>query len=310
MLNGIHDAVIIYNPAAGGRRAQRRRLLEAACEVLSRAGIRAELQPTQSPGDATTLARRAVAERRQLVIVSGGDGTVNEAVNGLAGSAVPMALLPSGTANVLGKELKLPSNIPRAAATIAASRTRRIALGQVVSDAAPLEKRYFICLGGAGTDGYMIQSVHAHTKMRLGILAYWLAGVKMLFTYGFPFFRVQSSELELEATLLVIGRTRSYGAPVEITTRASLFDDGFEVMASTVNKRYRLFTDLPALVGGRLRETKDIYFWKTKSVRIEPIVGQAHVYPQVDGEIIGPLPLEFHIVPDALTLVVPEGFKG
>ena len=129
MLSGIRDAVLIYNPLAGGGHRRREQHIEEARRILAAAGIDAEPQPTQSPGAATELARRAVERRRQLVIVCGGDGTVNEAVNGLAGSQVPLAVLPAGTANVLAKELGIPRNIPRAAALIPRSSLRRIALG-------------------------------------------------------------------------------------------------------------------------------------------------------------------------------------
>ncbi|MBI3405506.1 MAG: NAD(+)/NADH kinase, partial [Acidobacteria bacterium] len=259
---------------------------------------------------ATRLAKSAVEHTRQLVIVSGGDGTVNEVVNGLAGSAVPMALLPSGTANVLAKELALPWNIPQAAAQLKNARLQRIALGSVTSDATPTSHRYFINVAGAGPDGHMIQSVNVATKKRFGILAYYVSGVQMFFTYRFPIFQVKSAELDLEAKLLIIGRTKAYATPMRITTRASLLQDSFEVMASIYTSRWRMMRDFPALVRERLREVKGIYFWKTNFLRIEPIAGQPHVYAQVDGEIVEPMPMEFRVVPDMLTLALPEDFRG
>jgi len=96
----IRDAVLIVNPNAG--RGRRTPQLDEARHIFRNAGIETELQETTAPGEATSLARRAVERSRQLVVVCGGDGTVNEVVNGLAGSQVPLAVLPAGTANVVG----------------------------------------------------------------------------------------------------------------------------------------------------------------------------------------------------------------
>jgi diacylglycerol kinase family enzyme len=92
---------------------------------------------------------------------------------------------------------------------------------------------------------------------------------------------------------------------VKITTKASLFEDCFEVLAATTQKRWRYVTDFPRLLCGWHRTIADNFFWKTTTVRCEPING-SEVWAQVDGEPIGRLPVEFRIVPDALTLVLPS----
>ncbi|MGH9704302.1 MAG: diacylglycerol/lipid kinase family protein, partial [Candidatus Acidiferrales bacterium] len=129
MPRGISHALLIYNTASGRRRGERLAEVEAASVVLKEAGILAQLAPTTGRGSATELARQAAADGRQLVIVCGGDGTINEVVNGLAGSQLPMALLPAGTANILAKELGIPWDIVSAAKMIPGSEPQRIALG-------------------------------------------------------------------------------------------------------------------------------------------------------------------------------------
>src|SRR5262245_2356662 len=108
----IQNALLIHNPNAGNGGQGRRGLLDQARRIFASVGIQTDLAETKKAGDATEMAQRANAEGRQLVIACGGDGTVNEVVNGLAanqnGHRVPMALLPGGTANVLAKELDLP----------------------------------------------------------------------------------------------------------------------------------------------------------------------------------------------------------
>ena len=110
MLPNLRNALLIHNPNAGNGGRGRRRMLDEARRIFALSGIEAELQETRGPGDATAMAERATREGRHLVIACGGDGTLNEVVNGLAneqnGHRVPMALLPGGTANVLAKELK------------------------------------------------------------------------------------------------------------------------------------------------------------------------------------------------------------
>ena len=105
MPDGIKDALLIYNPASGGRRHRRFEEIERAARLLKDAGIATELAPTAAPRAAQAMAAKAVEQRRGMVIACGGDGTINEVINGLAGSRVPMALLPAGTANILAKNL-------------------------------------------------------------------------------------------------------------------------------------------------------------------------------------------------------------
>ena len=311
MLNGIQNALLIYNLASGRRRDRRFAEIEEAARILNNAGIRTELAPTTGRGTATGIARHAVAQNRDLVITCGGDGTLNEVINGMAGSNVPMALLPAGTANILAKELGIPWDIPAAARLIPTSTTRRIALGAVMN-ATPNGDidsshgcRYFLCVAGAGPDGAMVNAIDPELKDRTGIVAYWAEGVRQLVKYRFPKMSINWPDAaNLNATLIVVGRTANYGGPFKITTGASLFEDNFEIVAYTTGSRLRYLAALPALWLGQLRRMQGIFAWKAREVTCLPTNGQT-VYAQVDGEPVGTLPLHFRVVPDALTLVVP-----
>ena len=305
----LSPAALIYNPAAGGGRLRRHRL-EDARAILARAGIETALRPTSAPGHATELARQCVSEGCRLVIVSGGDGTINEVVNGLAGSDTALAVLPCGTANVLAKELHIPWDVRRAAELVPRSLPRRIALGLASPLDASRDARYFLCLGGAGPDGAMVYSVSLGAKQKIGVLAYWWEGFRQLVRYSFPHFRIASGERELLASLVVVGRTRNYGGPFEITTGASLFEDSFEVLALTTRSPLAYLAMLPRLWLGRLRGRADVHVWKTGVLRCEAVAENgrppAPIYAQVDGEPAGRLGVEFRIVPSALTLLVPQ----
>lgn len=314
MPEGIHDALLIYNPTSGGRRHRRFLEIEQAVRILKDAGITTEIAATTAAGSAQGIARQAVEQRRGMVIACGGDGTVNEIINGLAGSAVPMALLPAGTANILAKELRIPWDIPHAARLIHDGVIRRVALGLATSlngnhsADMPSGGRYFVSVGGAGPDGAIVNAVNGELKKRAGVLAYWAEGLRQLVSYDFPEMRVRSDGQEHRASILVVGRTVNYGGPFKITTGANLFEDSFEFLTNSTRSRLRYLVCLPALWLGKLRSMEGIAAWKDTEVICESANG-AVVYAQVDGEPIGPLPLAFRIVPDALSLVTPANLK-
>src|SRR6266481_7537550 len=198
MLPNLRNALLIHNPNAGYGGSGRRRKLDEARRILALGGIQADLQETRAPGEATAMAHRASVEGRQLVIACGGDGTLNEIVNGLAaqknGHRVPLALLPGGTANILAKELALPWDIPSAAEKLVRGTVKEIALGLATPLEQPEKKKYFLSVGGAGPDGMIVYGIDLDLKARLGILAYWWQGARQLFSYNFPRFRVTTNE--------------------------------------------------------------------------------------------------------------------
>lgn len=310
----IRNAVIIYNPTSGRKRSRRLHAIEEAARILRTAGIKTQLLPTTCAGSATELARNAAQNGCGMLVVCGGDGTINEVVNGIAGTDAPLAVLPAGTANILAKELGIPWNIPAAARLIARGKLARIALGltrwratEKQGPSVPTE-RYFLCVGGAGPDGAIVHGIDLAHKSRFGILAYWFEGLRQFFTYPFPLFTVESPEKTLNASLIVVGRTKYYGGPFRITVGASLFEDQFEVVAYTRRSRFGVLSCLPAIWLGRLHRVKGIEVWKTARFACQPL-GDAEIFSQLDGEPASALPVEFSIVPNALTLVFPEGFS-
>src|ERR1700758_4264533 len=308
-----NNALLIHNPNAGSGGNARRRLIDEARQFLSEHGIQAELAETTGPGHATEIAQKATRDGRELVIACGGDGTLNEVVNGLAtaqnGHRVPLALLPGGTANILAKELDLPWDIPRAAQRLVEGEVREIALGLATHLERPERKRFFLSVSGAGPDGMIVYSVDLGLKARVGILAYWWQGAREVLRYTFPRFRVCTGGRQLEATLVIVGRTKNFGGPFKITDQADLFEDQVEVMALTTQSGFRYLSYLPTLWMGNLRKEQDVHFWKAESLICEPLDANP-VYAQVDGEPLSRLPVEFSIVPHALKLLVPRRKVG
>ncbi len=310
MPHEIKDALLIYNPTSGRKRHSRFAEIEQAVRLLKDAGITTELAATTGPGTASKIARLAVGQRRGMVITCGGDGTINEVVNGLAHSQVPMALLPAGTANILAKELGIPWDIPHAARLIPGGSIRRIALGMALpangnhSTAISRDGRYFLSVAGAGPDGAIVNCVNEGLKKSAGVFAYWVEGFRQLFRYGFPEMRIRSAGKERQATIIVAGRTAHYGGPFKITTEASLFEDSFEFLTNSKHSRLSYLACLPAIWMGTLRNRDGIETWKATEVICESASSEP-VYAQVDGEPVGPLPMIFRIVPDAISIVTP-----
>ena len=308
MVAGLQNALLIHNPNAGNGGAGRRRLLDRARHIFATRGIDADLAETTGPGHATEIAARAAAENRGLVIVCGGDGTLNEIVNGLAapqnGHRVPLALLPGGTANILAKELHLPWDITQAAEKLAHGTVKEIALGLATPLEQPEKKKYFLSVAGAGPDGMIVYSVSLGLKSRVGILAYWWEGAREVFRYKFPCFRITSGERKTDASLVIVGRTQNYGGPFKITTEASLFEDSFEILTLSTQSGLRYLSYLPMLYFGKLRGTAGVEFFKSDSLVCEPLDSNP-VHAQIDGEPLARLPVQFRIIPRALRLLVP-----
>src|SRR5216683_2610384 len=309
MTTNLRNALLIHNPNAGNGGKGRRGTLDAARHIFAAGGIQSELAETTGPGHAAEIAHRAAAEGRGLVIACGGDGTLNEIINGLAahqnGHRVPLALLPGGTANILAKELDLPWDIPSAAEKLVRGTVKEIALGLATPLEQPEKKKYFLSVGGAGPDGMIVYSLDLDLKARIGMLAYWWQGARQVFRYKFPHFRIVTGGQKLDVSLVVVGRTKHYGGPFRITDEADLYADQFEFMGLTTRSGFRYLSYLPTLWLGKLRGTEGVHYWKASSTVCEPLDARP-VYAQIDGEPLARLPVEFKIVPRALQLLVPR----
>lgn len=293
------NAALIHNPLAGRLRWRRARELDRAVELLSAYGMDVARFPTTGPGSATELARQQLAAGRDLIIVCGGDGTINEVVNGMAGSPVPLALLPAGTGNALATALGLPWSIWRAAEYIPRGVVRRIALGRAGS-------RYFVSLAGAGADGHLFHRMNEVGQVRFKFIRYVLEAYREPWLYDFPWLDVQVGGEVIPATQLVLGRLEYYAFPV--TPRANLFGDDFVVLLVTERHRLRSFFYSFAVLLRALHLFPEIRYLRAQRVRA--VSHDARVYVHTDGEAAGELPLDFVIVPEALSLLVPESSGG
>lgn len=292
---------LISNPNAG--RGGRRRAAEVArfCELLRARDIEVEVMQTSAAGDATRLAAEAAREGIREVIVSGGDGTINEALQGLVGTHVRLGIWPAGTANVLARELKLPFDAQGAAKVVARGATRRIYAGSATDERSGA-RRYFFLMAGIGLDASVVERVSARLKRRVGEGAFWVSGLAHLVRWQPVPFQVEIEGETYPATFAAFGRAAHYGGDISVTPRARLDEPAFEICLVNSHSRLRFLSLLThALRSNGVRsEMPGVRYVRATRARA---TGAARM--QVDGELTGQLPVSFEIVPTPVEVIAP-----
>jgi YegS/Rv2252/BmrU family lipid kinase len=302
-------AKLIVNPTAGPWDI--RRELPAVLKHLETHGWQASLHHTTERGEATSLARAACDEGLDAVFVAGGDGTINEVINGLAESQVSLGVLPGGTGNVWAKELGLPTRSPLhwlplrdSVRALVPGTTRRIDLGRT-------NGRYFLQWTGLGLDAEVSYAMEPRTRgqRRLGALAYIVAGFYTAANMAGVRSRIWIDEdlVYRRSILIVISNSQLYGGMVRIATDAQL-DDGLldvNVFAGTGFASV-MRTALGVLTGLHVRDPRHTLF-QGRTIRIE--TGKPMAI-HVDGEPLGQTPLECEVIPRALTVMLPRQHRA
>ncbi len=291
--------LIIYNPTAGNRR---RRKLEAALSTLRSKGVSVELAETTGPGDSEVMARD-VSDDVSMVVVAGGDGTINGAVNGLmtraaAGRPVPpFGVLPLGTANVLAGELGLPARPEAAASVLASGQTARINLGRA-------NGRYFSIMAGVGFDARVVERIDPAVKRLLGKGAYVLETLRELLELAPAKFRVMADDSPLDASAVVIASGHYYAGRFVLAPEASLVGRKLQICVFQKSGRWAVIRYLVAMALGILPRLKDYQIIPAEAATV---TGAEGTPVQGDGDILAQLPLRAEIVPRALEVIVPDG---
>ena len=269
-------------------------------------GAEVEIAATDGPRSAGAMAGRAIAGGSDLIVVAGGDGTINEATEGITGSDVPLGILPAGTANVLACEMRVSKNLGKEAAALLHYPAQRISSGRVFSrDEAP---RQFLLMAGAGLDASIVYSLNYSLKRQLGKVAYWLAGFSQ-FGRTFPEFDVRVGTQEHRASFALISKVRNYGGDLEIARQVTLLDDEFEVVLFHGKQSWRYVKYLAGVALRRHAGMKGVTVLRARELELAH-AGDDRVYLQVDGEFAGQLPARVEIVPSSLNLLVPPGYAS
>ena len=288
--------MVIHNPHASG--GGYRRDLPLILDALRGLGYEVEERETEAVGHATALSREAVGEGFNVVCAIGGDGTVNEVLNGLVGSDVPLAIIPTGTVNVLAMELGIPLDPPDAVRLLEAGNITSIDLG-LAND------RYFGLMAGVGMDAAVVASPHPTMKRAFKEAAFALQGVAHVIGSNDPRLRVVAEERTVEGYFVVFGNSPNYAGAFGITPLADMRDGLLDVCVLKDKSFFSTATFWSAaLLSAHMKHPKVEYF-RTEHATVTCLDESREVPVQVDGEAAGRLPLSCGIVPRALLVVVP-----
>ncbi|NLI67557.1 MAG: diacylglycerol kinase [Bacilli bacterium] len=293
-------ARIIYNPTAG--REQFRKELPYVLERLEEAGYETSAHATKGDGDATRAAEIAVERKYDLVVIAGGDGTLNEAISGIAEKDYKpkVGIIPAGTTNDFARALGIPKDVKKAVDIILEENEQALDIGKV-------NGKYFVNIAGGGDLTELTYDVPIKMKAALGQLAYYVKGIEML-----PSLRPVSVTIEYddnvysgEIMLFLVANTNSVGGFEKLAPDALVDDGYFDLLIlekTSLPEFIRLAT--AALRGNHLEDDKIIYA-QAKRIKITP---DEKMLLNIDGEYGGELPGEIINLKQHITFFVSRKF--
>lgn len=293
-------AYLIYNPKAGQIWSAFQP--EIVCKYLSQHGWQVTPCPTDYAGHGSDLARQAVKDGQDIVIAAGGDGTINEVIQGLAQTNTKLGILPAGTTNVLARELKIPLTFQEALTSLPTATPFQVDLGKV-------NHRFFMLMAGIGYDAEVVRDINPQLKALTGKSAVVTSGVLNLFHHK-PF-KVKIRCIDAQGKKHVLRRSvmqifvfnaATYATDFKIAAEAQMNDGVLELLIFKSRRFQDTFKSLLALLLRRHREWTDLEQLAIGSVHIS---SKKPAPLQIDGDTIGTTPINIVVVPHALTLLRP-----
>lgn len=289
----VRRVTVIFNPTSGRRR---RRRLAAVLKALESAGCAVTLRETTKRGDAEAFAREASCATCDRLVAAGGDGTINEVINGLSDAALPLALVPLGTANVLAAEIGLSTRTADIVRAILHGTPRPVFLGRA-------NARKFAMMAGVGFDALAVTRVDLAIKRRTGKFAYVLAGLIQLARQKPTLYDVEIDGKSYRAASAIVAKGHFYAGRYICAPAARLDRPQFEICLFTRPGRWNVLRYALALALNRLGRLPDVTVVPGHRVHITGLAGDP---VQSDGDIIALLPVEMEIVEKGLLLAMPQ----
>ena len=286
----MNKTLVILNPAARSDKASRLR------ERIALLSGGAPMRLTSEAGDARDIAAEAVREGFEVIIAAGGDGTLNEVVNGIGGAPVRLGILPVGTMNVFATELGIPQgNLERAWSIIEQ--------GNVVEvDLPKANDTHFIQLAGVGLDAEVVRKTTADSKKALGPLSYLLTLVQVAAHKPSRVMLEAEGGRISEGSFALIGNGRLYGGPFPVFQRASLFDGLLDVLVFQNQSHWDVVRYFQAIAFGTHPQLPDVEYFQTSTLRV---TSSGDVPVELDGEVAGMLPCLFSVSSQKLRVLAP-----
>lgn len=276
--------------------------LQTICSKFNKAGYEVDVYKTEGEGDATRIAREAAnSGAYEMVVAGGGDGTINEVINGLMPTPVKLGLIPLGTSNVLCRALKLPLNPIKAVDAILSGESIKIDVGLA-------NNRYFGIMISCGFDAYAIEQTSLRVKKFTGRYAYVFAGIKSIYHYQPKRIHLiaDGKPMHMDAMLMCISNAHLYGGNYQLTPDAKIDDGLFDVFLYTGNDVYRFVYYLLRLFLHFHLNFPDTTRFRVKELKLH---SSGRVLYQGDGDLFGDLPLNISLIPSVLEIAGVKGWK-
>ena len=312
----MRKAMLLYNPLSGRSIERRLADVQSALSVLQDAGIEASVVPTRAASDATEQATQAIAEGCDTIFACGGDGTVHDVLQGMVGTKAALAIIPLGTANCLAHDLGLPLSPAKAASAALTGKFRRIAVGRIEYQDfnGGRASRYFSFIVGIGVDAHVFYELDPLSKRRFGIAAYCAKATRLWLTHKMKNFAVEIvGEEQAEVSQLLAVRIGNFGGVLrDLAPGASLKRDDLRLVLFRTRSRIAYLRYVLRGLFGTNWEVPGIELVHRTSAACHDLTSTAdsprhsRIFVEADGELLGTLPAEISVVPDAVTLLVPN----
>ncbi|OKH23419.1 lipid kinase [Chroogloeocystis siderophila 5.2 s.c.1] len=293
------SACLIFNPVAGQSNSEQdlatiKSMLEPEFDL--------DIRMTTPEQDADEIAKEAVEQGVQIIIASGGDGTLSAAAEAVVGTGIPLGVISRGTANAFATALGIPATIPAACQTILDGKTR-------VVDAAYCNGRPMVLLAGVGFEAETVERADREAKNRFGMLAYVLAGIQELRNLESFETRIETEDkvITLNAAAVTVANAAPPTSvlaqgPAELLIDDGLLDVTIVAPTNTMSAIAAAYNLLQSAYSGEVANRPDTGFLRAKSIKIFTNPPQKVV---VDGELVGNTPINVECVPGGLTIIVP-----
>jgi len=290
--------LVIRNPSSASGKKQNK--VDKSIELLQSEECQLQVYETKAAEDATHYLLQ-LQEKFDVVVAAGGDGTVNEVINGLVNMQnVVLAVIPSGTTNVLAKELNLP-NTPKALVDIILNGVEKsVYLGR-------LNGRRFSMMVGIGYDAWTVNYVNLEIKKRFGKLAYIISMFKQFWHYGKQQYLVNIDGKEVTASSMIITQGKYYAGSFLLSRQADLSRQTMQAITMATHNRAQFFLSCLALPFGLLEKAPYVQSVAAKDIKVSCVnqVDKLNVL-QMDGDNAGALPAHLVIEEQAISILVAK----
>ncbi|MBQ0754963.1 MAG: diacylglycerol kinase family lipid kinase [Gammaproteobacteria bacterium] len=287
----VRKVLVVYNPTAGGGREK---VLQRLVDALVEKSASVEVYRTKAAGDATQYLR-ARSDQGDVVVAVGGDGTTNEVINGLVGG-VPLAIMATGTANVLARELSLPNKPEQVAELVMSGQLLEIWPGK-------LNGRRFLMWVGVGYDSWVVNTTDLALKRKIGKGAYMVSMLTQIARYGSKRYLITVDGKSYDCYSAIIANARYYGGSFVLSRYANIARPSLQALLFMKPGRWTLIKYMLALVLGRMESMDGVVSVAAQHIEVPDVEGELL---QTDGDAAGALPAVICVDDTPLPILVPE----